>query len=614
VVISPTTHCRSEGVSENTVVGERNLGDAQFNYWGTMDLPKIERMVENVNFLNPLDTSPTKMDIDFITGNAFWSGTVYLERGVIVDGSLTIKDADIVFNNTIGQNYIHVNMDMNIDNSDIDSNFGNYTFLYTNNSNGAITNSSLTHQRAITSQADNITIDNNEINRGSYGIICMKGSTGNTIITNNVSLNSWYSVFLWYSPSNHICDNNISSNWEGAYLWFSSNNYIASNTLSLNKFGGIYTTYSSGNTIINNTISSNGKKGIDLSSSMNNIITKNIISLNNLEGIELSGPSNNSITFNNISDNWKGISLGISSNNIVAYNNISSNSWMGVHLFYSNDNIFTSNNISSNDNYNLYLEDSSNNRIYHNNIINNTNQAYDNRDDNYWDDGYPSGGNYWSDYVGDDYYKGPNQDQPGVDGIGDTNYTIDSDSVDNYPLMEPYIYKPLVNYTILKQGWNLISIPVIQENQGLRKVLEMIDGYYDAVQWYDNNDINDSWKHHKVGKSYGNDLIELNETIGFWIHITKPGDTIFLYNGTQPTSNQTIILHEGWNLVGYPSLTSYNITEGLNELIFGTDIDAIWSYDAQNQIWDEIKENDYFEKGNGYWIHAKTDSVWEVPL
>jgi hypothetical protein len=35
VIISPTTHCRSESVSANTVVGQRNFGDAQFDYWGT---------------------------------------------------------------------------------------------------------------------------------------------------------------------------------------------------------------------------------------------------------------------------------------------------------------------------------------------------------------------------------------------------------------------------------------------------------------------------------------------------------------------------------------------------------------------------------------------------
>ncbi|MEE9150937.1 MAG: hypothetical protein V3U20_03790, partial [Thermoplasmata archaeon] len=156
--------------------------------------------------------------------------------------------------------------------------------------------------------------------------------------------------------------------------------------------------------------------------------------------------------------------------------------------------------------------------------------------------------------------------------------------------------------------------PLIQLDQNLTRVLETIEGYYDAVQWYDNTDPNDPWKHHKVGKPFGNDLFELNETMGFWIHITQPGDTIFLYNGTQPTSNQTITLHPGWNMVGYPSLTSYNRTEGLNNLTFGSEVDSIWAFDAFSQRWEEIQENDYFEIGRGYWIHATTTCEWKIPL
>ena len=55
-----------------------------------------------------------------------------------------------------------------------------------------------------------------------------------------------------------------------------------------------------------------------------------------------------------------------------------------------------------------------------------------------WDDGYPSGGNYWSDYNGTDFYSGTNQNVTGSDGIGDTSYIIDVNNVDRYPLMSPW--------------------------------------------------------------------------------------------------------------------------------------------------------------------------------
>jgi hypothetical protein len=48
--------------------------------------------------------------------------------------------------------------------------------------------------------------------------------------------------------------------------------------------------------------------------------------------------------------------------------------------------------------------------------------------------------------------------------------------------------------------------------------------------------------------------------------------------------------------------------------IFNNEIDAIWTYNASSQLWEQIGEFDYFERGRGYWIHAKTDCEWEVPL
>jgi len=53
---------------------------------------------------------------------------------------------------------------------------------------------------------------------------------------------------------------------------------------------------------------------------------------------------------------------------------------------------------------------------------------------NIWDNGYPSGGNYWSDY--EERY--PDAEELESSGLWDTPYVIDENNQDNYPLMEPW--------------------------------------------------------------------------------------------------------------------------------------------------------------------------------
>ena len=111
-----------------------------------------------------------------------------------------------------------------------------------------------------------------------------------------------------------------------------------------------------------------------------------------------------------------------------------------------------------------------------------------------------------------------------------------------------------------------------------------------------------------------NDLNDITHELAFWIHITSPGGTLFTFKGTEPTQNQSIALHRGWNLVGYPSLGSKNRTAALNTIFFDDDVDSVWTYKASTQKWVEIGELDYFEIGRGYWIHSKVEKTWEVPL
>ncbi|UCE39134.1 MAG: right-handed parallel beta-helix repeat-containing protein [Thermoplasmata archaeon] len=480
----------------------------------------------------------------------------------------------------------------------------------------------------IVSNETNI-VGNNISHSGAEGIY-VGSSYRNNIIGNIIFSIADNGIELADVHESYFFGNKITSNEESGIFFegICKRNAIHNNNITNNKHGLYLFRFSDNNIITDNIISSNNYDGILLDLSSNNKITGNDIS-GNLRGINLSAfsfsSSKNVISGNNISNNTHGIWLSSALNNAIIGNNITLNSLDGIHLLSSSNwNGILGNTVFSNGNYGIYLNDSSNNSIYHNNIINNAIQAYDGTNNaNRWDEGYPSGGNYWSDFDESsegayDEYNGEGQNILGSDGIVDNGtiggggknpYIIDSDSQDNYPLIEPN-----KNYMILKQGWNLISLPLIQEEQNLTKVLGSINGLYDAVQWYNITDKKDQWKHYKVGKPYGNDLSELNEKMGIWIHITQPGDTVFFYNGTRPTENQNIALHPGWNMVGYPSQNNRDRTSALNNIDFPSDVDAIWTYNSRVQRWEKMGSSDYFEVGRGYYVHSRVDDVWQVPL
>jgi hypothetical protein len=167
----------------------------------------------------------------------------------------------------------------------------------------------------------------------------------------------------------------------------------------------------------------------------------------------------------------------------------------------------------------------------------------------------------------------------------------------------------------LHPGWNLISLPYVQTVSDIESVFSSISGSYDAVQYYDPLDVIDPWKHYNVYKpSCMNDLHEVHNNMGLWIHITETEDVLFEVPGTLPTEGQTVTLKPGWNLVGYPSLTNSNRTAGLNNTEFGTHINRIMWFDTTSENWQNMGENDYFQPGIGYWIHSKVETTWNVPV
>jgi parallel beta-helix repeat protein len=457
-------------------------------------------------------------------------------------------------------------------------------------------------------RSDNNTISDNNVSSNRNGIYL--GSATYTNIKDNIVYNNTYGIIGRTTSNNIISGCNVSFNYQGIYIFeFSSGNNITGNTVLNNSFQGIILYLSSNSNISDNTVSLN-EQGIWLGLSVNITIINNTVVYNKDRGIHLYDDSNNiTIIDNSITGNSDGIYLSTSPDNIITNNKVISNNKYGIDLWSSSNNNITENTLLNHD-YGIYLSQSSKNLIHHNNIINNIYQALDDQSDNYWDNGYPSGGNFWSDYSGLDLYSGPNQDILGNDGIGDTNYTIDSDSRDNYPLTDP-----MGNFIFLYEGWNLVSIPFIQQATNLDSVLSSIKGSYDAVQWYNISDTSDPWKHDNILKPPNmNDLDNLKHTMGFWIHVIDPDGVLFEYPGIRPIQNQTIELHKGWNLVGFPSLRKYNTTDGLNNITFGPDVELIQWFNPTTKTWHDLEEEGHFVIGRGYWVLSKVDKTWEVPL
>lgn len=237
--------------------------------------------------------------------------------------------------------------------------------------------------------------------------ICVEGS--GCSILDNIFIRNHEGIFLDGRVSivqdNVVYNNYFINNHDcGILIWNSHINNITSNVVENSNFGIYLFSNASMNVIGHNRVLSNGAAGVIFNlGCCNNILTNNNVSYNGYD-LEI----------------WTaGIVLAIQSNgNHIVRNNICSNRF-GINQHSGSDN----------------------NAICHNNFINNTRQVYTDERVclNIWNDDYPIGGNYWSDYSGVDFYSGPNQKITGSDGIGDNPYTIDGYNVDKYPLMIPLI-------------------------------------------------------------------------------------------------------------------------------------------------------------------------------
>jgi len=267
---------------------------------------------------------------------------------------------------------------------------------------------------------------------------------GNNLFFNNTFIDNTAGILLAYSGNNTLQHNRIINNKHPFAMWGEGIKiaYIQS-IESSNTIDGksIYYLRGKKNMIIDS--KTFPKIGHLALVECEDILVKNLTT----SGITLAFSNRttveNSAFRNNIFGLW--LDTGM---NITLKGSLSQDNFIGIAIHCSKNFSVFSNGISNNI-FGLCIGGPSQGVVFHNNFINNKGQVQVGYDANVtWDNGYPSGGNYWSDYKdrylnASDIYSGPYQNETGNDGIWDHPYIIDENNVDRYPLVHPFGQLPL---------------------------------------------------------------------------------------------------------------------------------------------------------------------------
>jgi parallel beta-helix repeat protein len=318
----------------------------------------------------------------------------------------------------------------------------------------------------ITSDGNAIRIQRNNMTFDGQGYtVDGPGSSGGTglllnntknVTIQNVNIRSFYlGIRLsWLSNNTIIIGNNITGHSDGIQIIESSSNTtVSDNILKDNSNSGVWIENSSNNNTISGNSMTNNGYGVMVKQSNYNTVSEN--GIEGGYGVAVDQGYSNSVSENNVSGSPYGIMLvNYATYNTVSKNNVNGSIWIGIRLYenaVSNDildnnvtnsgngvslnracqnNKITGNDIAFNT-IGISINDSPNNQIYHNQIRNNTDQVDTDNTANVWDNGYPSGGNYWSDYKA----RYPNATEIDASGLWNMSYIIDTHNQDNYPII-----------------------------------------------------------------------------------------------------------------------------------------------------------------------------------
>lgn len=401
-----------------------------------------------------------------------------------------------------------------------------------------------------------------------------------------------------------------------------SDNVIGHNDF-MNMEGGVYLRSDyPGTDISQNSIHNNTFQDVDAPVAISNLWAAsedNIVANNGMAdgayGIFLRGSYNSTVAWNTVTDFREGIGLYGSENTTVARNSIS----RGIDGIVVRDttvgNRIVFNNIVSFQSCGIALvRGTSGNVIHHNNLLDSGYNGCDAGIGNMWDNGYPSGGNFWSDYTGPDLLNGPNQDIPGSDAIGDTPQDTRGNGRDNYPLLSmPSGNLPITKLDIELTGANFEDVTIYWNltwpNGNVSQYILRFDVY--RSETFDGERMG-----YQLLANVSNGTFEYTDVLAgegnssnFFYYVCSVNLTNASLCSFDQVGKFTRPLESGWNLISVPLIQKdWEVAEVLKTTAF----DRVLGYDAldRENHWKEFSlykpyyDLDELEITMGYWVHV----------
>jgi hypothetical protein len=168
----------------------------------------------------------------------------------------------------------------------------------------------------------------------------------------------------------------------------------------------------------------------------------------------------------------------------------------------------------------------------------------------------------------------------------------------------------------LQPGWNLVSFSLRPVSTAITDVLSSLAGHYDlAYAW---NAPGQDWlKYDDIAMSTDT-LSRVDETLGFWIHITTTAHSLTVYGQVPATTEITLSgAGSGWNLVGYPSQATRALPGALGSVPFS----LVYAYHADDadpwKLFDHngppfVNDLSVLSPGWGYWIQTPITNTWTI--